>query len=104
MPRVLITGGAGFIGANLAVGLASRHPDWGLVAFDNLHRRGSEVPVERDPNPRPGDIPVYISDCARLFEHTRWRPRRSAATILRDIFAWVADNRDLVGRALGFRV
>jgi CDP-paratose 2-epimerase len=41
--RVLVTGGAGFIGANLAVGLAARHPEWRLIALDNLHRRGSEL-------------------------------------------------------------
>jgi CDP-paratose 2-epimerase len=45
--RVLITGGAGFVGANLAVGLAARHPDWELVAFDNLYRRGSELNLPR---------------------------------------------------------
>jgi CDP-paratose 2-epimerase len=44
---VLITGGAGFIGASLALELAARHPDWELVAFDNLHRRGSELNVGR---------------------------------------------------------
>ena len=64
---------------------------------------GTEVPIEPDPEPRPGDIPVYISDCARLFEHTRWRPQRDPARILRDIFDWVAENRDMVGTALGFR-
>jgi CDP-paratose 2-epimerase len=42
-----VTGGAGFVGANLCVGLASRHPDWDVVAFDNLHRRGSELNVAR---------------------------------------------------------
>jgi CDP-paratose 2-epimerase len=46
-PRVLVTGGAGFVGANLAVELARRHPGWELVAFDNLHRRGSELNLER---------------------------------------------------------
>jgi CDP-paratose 2-epimerase len=45
--RVLITGGAGFVGANLAVSLAGRHPDWELVAFDNLKRRGSELNLPR---------------------------------------------------------
>jgi CDP-paratose 2-epimerase len=40
---VLITGGAGFIGANLCLQLAARHPDWHLVALDNLKRRGSEI-------------------------------------------------------------
>ena len=47
MRRVLITGGAGFVGANLAVGLAERHPEWQLVALDNLHRRGSELNLPR---------------------------------------------------------
>jgi CDP-paratose 2-epimerase len=44
---VLITGGAGFIGASLALELAARHPDWELVALDNLHRRGSELNLPR---------------------------------------------------------
>jgi CDP-paratose 2-epimerase len=45
--RVLITGGAGFIGASAAVGLATAHPDWEISAFDNLHRRGSELNLSR---------------------------------------------------------
>ena len=47
MPRILITGGAGFVGANLAVSLADRHPDWELIAFDNLHRAGSALNLPR---------------------------------------------------------
>jgi CDP-paratose 2-epimerase len=45
--RVLITGGAGFVGASLGISLAARHPDWELVAYDNLHRRGSELNLPR---------------------------------------------------------
>lgn len=45
--RVLITGGAGFVGANLAVSLARRHPGWEIVALDNLRRRGSELNLSR---------------------------------------------------------
>ena len=45
--RVLITGGAGFVGANVATALAERHPDWELIALDNLHRRGSELNLPR---------------------------------------------------------
>jgi CDP-paratose 2-epimerase len=44
---VLITGGAGFVGANLCVSLAARHPEWKLIALDNLHRRGSELNLPR---------------------------------------------------------
>jgi CDP-paratose 2-epimerase len=45
--RLLITGGAGFVGGNLAVSLAGRHPDWEVVALDNLMRRGSELNLPR---------------------------------------------------------
>jgi CDP-paratose 2-epimerase len=45
--RVLVTGGAGFVGANLAVQLAARHPGWEIVALDNLMRRGSELNLAR---------------------------------------------------------
>ena len=45
--RLLITGGAGFVGSSLAVGLARRHPDWEITAADNLYRRGSELNLPR---------------------------------------------------------
>jgi CDP-paratose 2-epimerase len=45
--KLLVTGGAGFVGANLAIGLAERHPGWEVVALDNLHRRGSELNLTR---------------------------------------------------------
>jgi CDP-paratose 2-epimerase len=45
--RVLITGGAGFIGASLSLELAARHRNWEIVAFDNLHRRGAELNLGR---------------------------------------------------------
>lgn len=45
--RVLITGGAGFIGSSVAIALATRHPDWQVIAADNLYRRGSELNLPR---------------------------------------------------------
>lgn len=44
---ILVTGGAGFVGSNLAVSLARRHPDLEVVAFDSLHRKGSELNLPR---------------------------------------------------------
>ena len=45
--QVLITGGAGFVGSALGIGLAQRHPDWEIIALDNLKRRGSELNLPR---------------------------------------------------------
>ncbi|MEA5581270.1 NAD-dependent epimerase/dehydratase family protein [Nodularia harveyana UHCC-0300] len=45
--RVLITGGAGFVGSSLGLGLAKRYPDWKITALDNLKRRGSELNLPR---------------------------------------------------------
>ncbi len=45
--RLLVTGGAGFVGANVALGLRERHPAWEVIALDNLRRRGSELNLRR---------------------------------------------------------
>lgn len=45
--KLIVTGGAGFVGSSLAVGLKARHPSWHIVAFDNLRRRGSELALAR---------------------------------------------------------
>lgn len=45
--RVLITGGAGFVGSNLATSLRATIPDAEVVALDNLYRRGSELNLPR---------------------------------------------------------
>jgi CDP-paratose 2-epimerase len=45
--RIVITGGAGFVGSNLATSLRARLPQSHVVAFDNLRRRGSELTLPR---------------------------------------------------------
>jgi CDP-paratose 2-epimerase len=45
--RILITGGAGFIGSNLACHLRETFPSAQIVCMDNLYRRGSELNVIR---------------------------------------------------------
>jgi len=44
---ILIAGGAGFVGGNLAVFLKRRHPSTRIIAMDNLHRPGSELNLPR---------------------------------------------------------
>lgn len=45
--RILVTGGAGFVGSNFALALKNRYPQTKVIAFDNLHRRGSELNLNR---------------------------------------------------------
>ena len=55
--HVLVTGGAGFVGANLAVALADGHRDWELVALDNLHERQLPFATMK-----------ALNECATLFQ------------------------------------
>lgn len=45
--KVLITGGCGFVGSNIAIKYKENHPGVEVVSFDNLKRRGSELNIER---------------------------------------------------------
>lgn len=45
--KVLITGGAGFVGSNLGIKIKEHFSNAEVIAFDNLKRRGSELNLAR---------------------------------------------------------
>jgi len=45
--RILVTGGAGFVGSNLCLAFKRDNPDARVIAADNLKRRGSELNLAR---------------------------------------------------------
>lgn len=47
METALVTGGAGFVGSCLALGLKNHRPSLRVLALDNLKRRGSELNLPR---------------------------------------------------------
>jgi CDP-paratose 2-epimerase len=44
---ILITGGCGFVGSNLAIKLKNKYPTINIIVFDNLMRRGSDLNISR---------------------------------------------------------
>jgi CDP-paratose 2-epimerase len=65
--RVLVTGGAGFVGSSVALALKSRYPQSQVTAFDNLHRRGSELNLARL---READVAFVHGDIRSLADLT----------------------------------
>ena len=61
---------------------------------------GNEVAIEPVAEARPGDVPLYASDCRRLFGRTDWRPTRTPRTVLEDTLAWIEANERAVLAAL----
>jgi CDP-paratose 2-epimerase len=61
---------------------------------------GREIPVSVAGEDRPGDVPLYVSDCSHLFGLTEWRPQRDARDVLEDIAAWIEANAEDVRAAL----
>jgi CDP-paratose 2-epimerase len=55
---------------------------------------GKEVPISPVGEGRHGDVPVYVSDCGRLFQRTDWRPRRSARETLAEMGDWIQEHAD----------
>jgi CDP-paratose 2-epimerase len=73
-----------------------------LLETTELARRitGNAIDVEPSGESRPGDVPIYVSDCSALHARTAWRPRRDAERTLADIHAWIAGHEGAVAGAL----
>jgi CDP-paratose 2-epimerase len=63
---------------------------------------GNEVAIEVEPRTRPGDVPIYLSDCSRLRSLSSWRPRRTPRDVLADLLDWSAAHEGSLRAALGF--
>ena len=68
--RILVTGGCGFVGSSIALGLKKSNPKLDLICFDNLRRRGSELNIKR------------LKESSILFIHGDIRNKDDLFTIL----------------------
>jgi CDP-paratose 2-epimerase len=67
---ILITGGCGFVGSNLALLFKEKYPGYTIIAMDNLKRRGSEFNIPR------------LLEKGILFQHADIRNKEDLATDL----------------------
>ena len=71
--KIAITGGAGFVGSNLAVKLKEHYPKVEITALDNLKRRGSELILSR------------LKDYGIKFKHADVRNREDLENVSCDL-------------------
>lgn len=58
-------------------------------------------PIETVPEPRPADIPWYVTDNGKIREATGWSPSRGVSEVLEDTFAWIRKERSSLETILG---
>lgn len=61
---------------------------------------GVRLGLTSQPDTRPGDVPIYVSDITRIEQRLKWRPTRTVADVARDLHGWIIANRDALGAAL----
>jgi CDP-paratose 2-epimerase len=61
---------------------------------------GTRLDVAPRPDTRPGDVPIYITDNAKVEARFGWTPRRSVDDIARDLFQWVTGHADALRATL----
>ncbi|MFZ5426497.1 MAG: NAD-dependent epimerase/dehydratase family protein [Thermodesulfobacteriota bacterium] len=53
---------------------------------------GNRIEVLRDPENRPADMAIYITDAGKVTDTFGWTPKRDAKTVMKDLFHWVKSH------------
>ncbi len=61
---------------------------------------GNTISIGRESVNRAADIPLYLSDYARVSRATGWRPEHTVQQIIEDITRWIVDNRTMLEAVL----
>jgi CDP-paratose 2-epimerase len=74
-----------------------------LLELTELCRRetGREVPIGNVPETSAVDLRIYLSDTRKVEADFPWKPKRSPARIVHDIWSWIDENRDGLMKVLG---
>ncbi|MGD1921624.1 MAG: NAD-dependent epimerase/dehydratase family protein, partial [Pleurocapsa sp.] len=73
-----------------------RFSNLSLLEMTNLCQKitGNTIEIEPVTDERTGDIPIYITDCDRIYLKTQWQPEIKPEKTFADIYNWIVDNED----------
>ena len=57
---------------------------------------GKSIDIQEEPQTRPADVPIYITDNTKVARATGWQPRGNPDSILAEICAWIEANREML--------
>jgi len=105
---ILITGGAGFVGSNLAVCFEENGKTFNagggsansvsLLELTDICREitGEITAIKKDAKERKADVIYYVSDNSKVTSELGWEPVHKKEQIVSDIFAWLRNNRKIL--------
>jgi CDP-paratose 2-epimerase len=53
---------------------------------------GNHIQIDAQPDNRPADMRVYVSDTSKIEKEIGWKPKKNPRTIFEDIFTWIQKN------------
>lgn len=62
---------------------------------------GVKIDIKSEPEMRPADVRIYLSDCKKVKEKTGWAPLHRSEEIVEEIARWICDHRAELGPILG---
>ncbi len=61
---------------------------------------GQSIPIQPVMTDRPGDVPLFITDASRVIQKTGWKPQKTAAQTLQDVYQWIIDHQSTLAGIL----
>lgn len=61
---------------------------------------GQRITIGCQPETRPADLGIYLTDNAFVTRHTGWQPERSGRAVLADILGWIRENESALAQIL----
>jgi CDP-paratose 2-epimerase len=64
---------------------------------------GRRLDIASQPETRPGDVPIYVTDNSKVQAAFGWQPRRNVRQIAADLHSWITAHADALQASLSLR-